>query len=178
MIRTTKFKATVLIALNVATIIVGVIAIILLIGLLGKINQQVIAAHSDSEKATNVIESDLSCLGSFFSQPQRENLRISNLHSCKIINIKTGKTFKLSASPVGAIFIPSSSPAEPSIASSNHSIRLPTNQNQNPTPREVAVVSAQVTGKISTPKPAPQEHPRRILGIPLCIPLTNRCLYN
>jgi hypothetical protein len=88
-----------------AVAVVGaIIALFLLASILTKIDEQnqhlvrqsqQIAdqgkrTYRDLQTATETLERDMACIGTFFSQKDRENLRITNLRECRIINEQTG----------------------------------------------------------------------------------------
>lgn len=84
-----------LIAISILKIfnVVGLIFLIALTFLvLNRIAKQAVINHNDTQSATNRIEGDLGCLGRFFSQTNRTDLKIQDLSSCTIVNTVSGQT--------------------------------------------------------------------------------------
>lgn len=94
---TYSFKKRALAALDFIVAAGIIAAIILLVTLLDRVNeqieltkQQVIDTHNDLQTATKTLEGDMACIGAFFSMKDRANLRIDNLRDCHVINDSTG----------------------------------------------------------------------------------------
>lgn len=68
-----------------------VLTVLLLFTVMGRLDQNVTSTHDDLQSATKILEDDMECIGTFFSLPDRANLRINNLRDCTIINDATGE---------------------------------------------------------------------------------------
>jgi hypothetical protein len=68
--------------------------------ILNHIATQAKVNHDDLQHSTTRIESDLNCLGHFYSQRNRANLTINNLETCTILNTSTGERTILSSNEV------------------------------------------------------------------------------
>jgi hypothetical protein len=85
---------------------------------LSKIAEQTTKNHDDSVASTTRVEADLNCLGRFFSQTNRLNLKISDLTTCTIRDTSTGKTTTLQGDPKPKVITntapqPTASPNQP-----------------------------------------------------------------
>ena len=171
---TANTKAKLIVFLNALTLIGGAITIILLFRIISGAAAQNAATNRGIE-ATNkqiissqkLTEKELGCLASFFSQTNRQNLKINNLEQCEILHTDTGQTEIL---PLTSISI---SPAVPSSDTKQNSTTTPTPTQANNTPN-------QTTSQTTAPSPtAPQVQvppAKEILGIPMCVPFTGLCV--
>lgn len=145
-----------LLAVLDAVVLIGVITtVVLLFLVLGKLNSQVVSIHNDQQASTARIERDLECLQKFFGLPGRQNLKIADLPSCRIERIASGARAGAGA---GVSPTPASSPSAG---------------------RPPATGSSAVADVVGTPTPAPaatSPEPVRLLGIPVCLPLTQICI--
>jgi hypothetical protein len=86
--------------------------------------------------ATNTIENDFNCFGTFFSKPDRQNLVLTDIHSCSIADSKTGQTSALViASPSKQIAPLQAAPSQPtSPATSSGSVPNTNSGTSQPAP--------------------------------------------
>lgn len=90
-----KAKERILMFLD-AVILLGVLGtVILALVLLGRLNEQAEQARRDSVRITAIVEADLRCLGTFFSLTNRQDLKIVDLRTCRIVNVSTGEALML-----------------------------------------------------------------------------------
>jgi hypothetical protein len=161
---TANTKAKLIVFLNTLTLIGGAITIILLLHIIGNTTQQNSDTNDKIAASQKATEKELRCLASFFSQSNRQTIRISNLETCVIIHTDTGKTEALPLTPIPVKL--QSSPAVPPNVTKQNSTTTST-QTQSNKPKFV-----------SNPASQGQATPtvKRLLGIPLCVPLTGICI--
>jgi hypothetical protein len=171
---TANTKAKLIVFLNALTLIGGAITIILLFRIIGNAAQQNTSTNTKIAASQEVTEKELRCLASFFSQPNRQSIRISNLKTCEIIHTDTGQTEVLPLSPTPVKI--QSSPAVPSSDTNK-------NSTSTPTPTQVNTPQTTTSTNLAPSQTAPQvpsrpttPDPKRILGIPLCVPFTGACI--
>lgn len=186
---TANRKAKLIVFLNTLTLIGGAITIILLLRVIGNAARQNSDTNTKIVASQKVTEAELRCLASFFSQPNRQTIRISNLETCEIIHTDTGQTEVLPLSPTPVKT--QSSPAVPSNVTNKNSTPTPTskqvNTPQTPTSQNSAISqtapqvqgsgSADIQGGGATIQLQPAvKPPKELLGVAICIPFTGVCV--
>jgi hypothetical protein len=169
---TAETKAKLIVFLNTLTLIGGAITIVLLLRVIGNAANQNSTTNTKIVASQKVTEKELRCLASFFSQPNRQNIRISNLETCEIIHTDTGKTEQLPLSPT-----PVTTPSSPAVPSSDTkqnstTTNKPTQANTPQTPASQTNSAPSQT----TPQVPSTPDPMKILGIPVCVPFTKVCV--
>lgn len=171
---TANTKAKLIVFLNTLTLIGGAITIILLLRVIGNAAQENTNTNTKIAASQKVTEKELRCLASFFSQPNRQTIRISNLETCQIIHTDTGQTEVLPLSPTPVKI--QSSPAAPSSDTNKNSTSTPTSTQVN-TPQKTTstnLAPSQTAPQVPSKPTAPD--PFRVLGIPVCVPFTHVCV--
>lgn len=95
------------------------------------------------------LQKHIDCIVALFQQPGRASFVITDIENCKLSNFTTGET------TTG----PSTSPS----SSSSTTIILPSNSTKTDLPT-------------ASNEPTAQPEPVKVLGIPVCIPLTSVCV--
>lgn len=148
-------KMTMIAVLKVFNIIGLILLIFLSLVVLNRIAQQSKQTHDDTVASTARIENDLNCLGRFFSQPDRRNLKINDLTTCQIINTSTGATSTLAGPPPGPSAAPSTNTSPTSQPTSDQPITTQqtpqTNSSEPPTTTSEPPDPQTTLGKVLSP---------------------------
>lgn len=181
---TPQRKAKLIVVLNTITLIGGVVTIFLLLRIISNAAHQTTTTNSSIAASQKVTEKELRCLASFFSQTNRQTIRINNLETCQILHTDTGQVEDLPLTPT-PVSNSSTSPAVPSSDTKQNSTTNPTpiqsntpqtSASQNTAPSQIAPqVQAQGEQQLQqagNPQPAAKE----LFGIPICIPFTGVCV--
>lgn len=112
------------------------------------------------------LSNKLQCLGNFFAQPDRQNLVVKDLNTCFTERLSDGSSLFLSG-PV----------SNNTNANDNTNSGTPQgNASQNQTAPDQPN-NNQVPQINTPPDPTTGERPpKKVLGVPLCIPFTDRCV--
>jgi hypothetical protein len=168
---TAERKAKLIIVLNALTLIGGAVTILLLFRLIATAAHQNTITNDRIVSSQKATENELRCLASFFSQTNRQTLRINNLESCQIIHTDTGETEILPLAPT-ASFKPS--PALPSNTTTQNSTSIQTPKK----PKKALSNTPQALSQASTQglKTATSSV-KSILGVKLCVPFLKVCIH-
>lgn len=179
---TANSKAKLIVLLNTLTLVGAAITVILLFRIIGNAARLNTSTNEKIAASQKVTENELRCLAAFFSQSNRQALRINNLETCEILNTDTGKTDNLPLSPTSTSPAVPSSDTKQNSTTTETSTQLNSSQNQEDTSQTPAPsqttpqVQAQANGDGSSESTVTTPPPKEILGIPLCIPFTSRCM--